>query len=117
MIFPKYLRNFLRDNIDKPEIVQVRNYISQHSYILVYTLGVCYNNFMKARTNVSIDKTLLESARSHKLILSSLLEEAIKKQLRIAEEKEWKRINSQNISSYNNFISKNGVFSDGMRLF
>jgi len=72
---------------------------------------------MKARTNVSIDKSLLESARLHKLILSSLLEEAIKKQLRIVEEEEWKKKNSQNISSYNNYITKNGVFSDGVRLF
>ncbi|RKX80932.1 MAG: hypothetical protein DRP58_12555 [Spirochaetes bacterium] len=72
---------------------------------------------MKARTNVSIDKSLLESARFHKLILSSLLEEAIKKQLRLVEEEEWKEKNSQNISSYNNYITKNGVFSDGIRLF
>jgi len=72
---------------------------------------------MKARTNVSIEKYLLESARHHKLILSSLLEEAIKKQLQIVEEEEWKEKNSQNISSYNNYISKNGVFSDGVRLF
>jgi len=72
---------------------------------------------MKARTNVSIDKTLLESARLHKLILSSLLEKAIKEQLRIVEENEWKEKNSQKISSYNNYITKNGVFSDGIRLF
>jgi len=72
---------------------------------------------MKARTNVSIDKSLLESARFHKLILSSLLEEAIKKQLQIVEEEEWKKTNSKSISSYNNYISKNSVFSDGVRLF
>ncbi len=78
---------------------------------------MCYYIGMKARTNVSIDKSLLESARLHKLILSSLLEEAIKKQLRIVEEEEWKEKNSQTISSYNNYITKNGVFSDGMRLF
>ena len=78
---------------------------------------MCYPASMKARTNVSIDKSLLESARFHKLILSSLLEEAIKKQLRLVEEEEWKEKNSQNISSYNNYITKNGVFSDGVRLF
>jgi len=72
---------------------------------------------MKARTNVSIDKSLLESARFHKLILSSLLEEAIKKQLRLVEEEEWKKKNSKNISSYNNYINENSVFSDGVRLF
>lgn len=72
---------------------------------------------MKARTNVSIDKSLLESARLHGLVLSSLLEETIKKQLRKVEEAEWKEKNSQNISNYNNYISTNGVFSDGMRSF
>ena len=78
---------------------------------------MCQNNIMKARTNVSIDKSLLESARFHKLILSSLLEEAIKKQLRLVEEEEWKKKNSKNISSYNNYINENSVFSDGVRLF
>ncbi len=78
---------------------------------------MCYYIIMKARTNVSIEKTLLESARLHKLILSSLLEEAIKKQLRIVEEANWKEKNKQSISSYNNYITKNGVFSDGIRLF
>jgi len=72
---------------------------------------------MKARTNVSIDKSLLESARLHKLILSSILEEAIKKQLSKVEEDEWKEENKQNISNYNTFISMNGVFSDGIRSF
>jgi len=72
---------------------------------------------MKARTNVSIDKSLLESARLNKLILSSLLEEAIKNQLRKVEEIEWKEKNKQNISNYNTFISMNSVFSDGMRSF
>ena len=78
---------------------------------------MCYSIDMKARTNVSINKTLLESARFHKLILSSLLEEAIKKELQIVEEKEWKKTNSKSISSYNNYISNNGVFSDEIRLF
>ena len=72
---------------------------------------------MKARTNVSIEKSLLESARLHKLILSSLLEDAIKKQLRKVEETEWKEKNKQNISNYNNYISRNGVFSDEIRSF
>ena len=72
---------------------------------------------MKARTNVSIEKSLLESARLHKLILSSLLEDAIKKQLSKIEEAEWKEKNNQNISAYNNYITRNNVFSDGIRSF
>jgi len=72
---------------------------------------------MKARTNVSIDKTLLTSARLHGLILSSLLEEAIKVELRKAEKAEWIKQNHQQISHYNDFIGKNGVFSDGIRGF
>ena len=78
---------------------------------------MCYSISMKARTNVSIDKSLLESARLHGLVLSSLLEETIKKQLRQVEEAEWKENNSRNISNYNNYISTNSVFSDGMRSF
>ena len=72
---------------------------------------------MKARTNVSIEKYLLESARLHKLVLSSLLEEAIKKQLSKVEEAQWKENNKHNISNYNNYIAENGVFSDEIRTF
>lgn len=78
---------------------------------------VCYIMCMKSRTNVSIEKSLLESARYHGLVLSSLLEESIINQLSKVKEIEWKEENTQNIAAYNSYINANGVFSDGMRYF
>lgn len=72
---------------------------------------------MKYRTNVSIDKELFESARSKKLILSAILEKAIKEELYKIEEQEWVKENKAAAEEYGRFISKNGVFSDGARTF
>ena len=72
---------------------------------------------MKARTNVSIDQNLLEAARSHNLILSSILEDAIKKELSVLQQEEWESSNKESIASYNKHIADKGVFSDEMRTF
>jgi post-segregation antitoxin (ccd killing protein) len=72
---------------------------------------------MKARTNLTVDKKLLKSARLHGIVLSPLLEKAIKEQLRLIEEDQWKKENAMKISEYNNHIKTKGVFSDGMRSF
>lgn len=72
---------------------------------------------MKARTNVSIDKKILEAAKVHNIVLSPLLEEAVKNELAKLEEKAWREENKNSISSYNKHIAHNGVFSDGMRTF
>jgi antitoxin CcdA len=72
---------------------------------------------MKARTNVSIDRTLLERAREDGIVLSALLEDAIRSELALREEEKWKAENREAIASYNRHVEKHGVFSDGMRSF
>lgn len=72
---------------------------------------------MKTRTNVSIDKNLLDLAKSHNIVISALLEKAIKCELREKEQELWVKENSSNIKNYNNRVSESGVFSDDLRSF
>lgn len=71
----------------------------------------------KERTNVSIDAKLLEQARAEKLILSALLEDAIKRRLKETEHARWLEENRNAIEAYNRDIEEHGVFSDGLRSF
>lgn len=81
------------------------------------TFSVCYFIHMKARTNVSIEKELLDAARTHNIVLSTLLDKAIKDELKKLEEQAWKQKNRAAAEEYNKYISESGVFSDGMRSF
>ncbi|MFA6506279.1 MAG: type II toxin-antitoxin system CcdA family antitoxin [Treponemataceae bacterium] len=71
----------------------------------------------KERTNVSIDGELLEQARSEKLVLSALLEDAIKRRLKETAYTRWLEKNKDAIGVYNRDIEEHGVFSDGLRSF
>jgi len=72
---------------------------------------------MKTRTNVSIDSELLESARKQGIVISQLLEEALRKRLKEQAQRDWEKENSSEIRAYNEYIDEHGVFSDGERLF
>ena len=66
---------------------------------------------------MSIDSELLESARKQGIVISQLLEEALRTRLKEQAQKDWERENSPEIRAYNEYINENGVFSDGERLF
>ncbi|MDA3950614.1 MAG: type II toxin-antitoxin system CcdA family antitoxin [Spirochaeta sp.] len=72
---------------------------------------------MKARTNVSVDKELLETARKHGLQLSRILEDALR--LRIADEAaaRWREENRERIRDYASTIDEHGVLGDEFRDF
>ncbi|MDC7233736.1 MAG: type II toxin-antitoxin system CcdA family antitoxin [Spirochaetales bacterium] len=72
---------------------------------------------MKTRTNVSIDKDLLESAKRQNIVISALLEQAIIEELKKKAEEIWIEENKTKLSRYNERISNEGVFSDDMRTF
>ena len=72
---------------------------------------------MKARTNVSIDRALLEAARSQGLSLSRILEEAVRDRLAQLEAERWLRDNRERIAGYGEFVAEHGTFSDGIREF
>ena len=78
---------------------------------------MCYIIHMKTRTNVSIDKELLESAKNQNIVISVLLEKAIKEELRKKAEEIWIKENKANLSRYNQRVTEKGVFSDELRTF
>ncbi|MEI8095063.1 MAG: type II toxin-antitoxin system CcdA family antitoxin [Spirochaetales bacterium] len=71
----------------------------------------------KLRTNVSLDSELLEAARLQKLVLSTLLEQAIRLELARRAESAWKVENQAAIEAWNREVDAHGVFSDGLRSF
>ena len=78
---------------------------------------MCYNLHMKARTNVSLDKELLDSAKKYNIVISALLEKAIKYEIKAREEESWIKENNNNLKNYNNRVRETGVFSDEIRNF
>lgn len=72
---------------------------------------------MKKRTNVSIDEYLLKAAKAHGLVLSQILESAIREELRKKEEENWLEENRDAITAYNHRVESEGVFSDNLRTF
>lgn len=72
---------------------------------------------MKTRTNVSIDKDLLDLARKYNIVISALLEKAIKYEIKVREKDLWLNENSSNLKNYNDRVRETGVFSDEIRSF
>ena len=71
----------------------------------------------KKATNLSVNADLLQQARSRKLNLSRLLEERLVEVLRNTEREAWLQENQSAIDQYNARITRDGVFSDGVRRF
>jgi antitoxin CcdA len=65
---------------------------------------------MKARTNVTIDRMLLEAARERGLSLSQILEQAVRDRLAQLEAERWLRDNRDRVAEH-------GTFSDEIRDF
>ena len=72
---------------------------------------------MKARTNVSIERTLLDAARARGLALSQILEKALRERLAEEEAERWLRENRARIAGDGEFIAEHGTFSDDIRDF
>jgi len=71
----------------------------------------------KKPTNVSINAELLAKARSLNINLSATLESALKEQIRLQEQAQWLKENSEAMEAYNQFVERNGTFSDSVRKF
>lgn len=71
----------------------------------------------KKPTNVSINSDLLQKAKDMKINLSATLEHALAERLRNEQRTEWLRENADAIQAYNQFVEKNGTFSDSVRKF
>lgn len=71
----------------------------------------------KRATNVSVRSDLLAAAREAGVNLSATLERALMEELAEAKRKKWRKENRDAIAAYNEYVEKNGMFSDGIRLF
>lgn len=76
----------------------------------------------KEVVSLPIDAELLERAKDRQVDLAQLLERALRRELPEDHEpsdaaKEWQRDNAEAISSWNQELEKNGLWSEGRRLF
>jgi len=71
----------------------------------------------KKATNVSINSDLLEKAKNHKINISSSIEKTLEILVKEKEAQKWEDENKEAINDYNERVSKNGLFGDGLRSF
>ena len=71
----------------------------------------------KKAANLSINSELLSKAREQNINLSATLENALAELLKAKQREQWLQENSDAIGSYNEFVEKEGVFSDDIRSF
>ena len=77
-----------------------------------------YNKEAKKKaTNISINSELLEKAKKYKINISANVEKTLEELIRQYEIQNWEKENKEAINSYNQRISENGSFSDGLRSF
>lgn len=71
-------------------------------------------NSRRKRTNLTVNEDLLALARRYDLNLSRLLEDRLVEELTVLWQRDWLESNRDAINQYNERISRDGVFSDGM---
>ena len=71
----------------------------------------------KKAANLTVRADLLEEARARKINLSQTLEVALAAELKRRREAEWLAQNKEAIDAYNRHIERDGLWSNGLRLF
>ncbi len=71
----------------------------------------------KRATNLSINSDLLSKARKLNINLSATLENALTEELKSRQREQWLEENTRAIQAYNDFVEKEGVFSEEIRGF
>lgn len=71
----------------------------------------------KKPTNLSLNSDLLKKCKALKINLSATLEEALTDKLAKSQSEKWAEENKNPIQAYNEFVEKNGCFSDEFREF
>ena len=71
----------------------------------------------KKATNLSLNSDLLIRSKALNINLSATLEEALRAKLALKESDKWREYNKNAIQAYNDFVEKNGNFSDEFRAF
>ncbi len=81
-------------------------------------MNLAYNSKAPKRaTNLSINSDLLEKAKSYNINLSKSFESYLNELVKRKEEERWREENLQAITSFNERVTKQGVFSEGLRSF
>ena len=71
----------------------------------------------KKATNLSISSDLLFEAKALKINLSQAFETHLAELVKAKKQEQWLEENREAINANNQFVDKNGVFSDGWRSF
>jgi antitoxin CcdA len=71
----------------------------------------------KVPTNLSVREDLVRRAKELEINLSEVLDAALEEAIRREEQHAWLEANKDAIAQYNEFVEKNGVFSDDWRRF
>jgi antitoxin CcdA len=66
---------------------------------------------------VSVRVDLLAAAREAGVNLSATLERALAEELAQVKRRRWREDNREAIAAYNDYVGKNGAFSDDVRSF
>ena len=71
----------------------------------------------KRRTNLTLDESLLQSARAHGLNISAIAEEALGQAVRRAEAEAWARDNADALVERRAHVDRQGLALDRHRLW
>ncbi|MGL4242051.1 MAG: type II toxin-antitoxin system CcdA family antitoxin [Beijerinckiaceae bacterium] len=71
----------------------------------------------KKAVNLNFDADLLAEARAENVKLSAVAERAVREELANIRAERWKRENAEAIRHNNEDLERNGLWSDGYRLF
>lgn len=75
------------------------------------------NAVPKKATNLSLRADLVEEARALGINLSRTLETALEAEVKKAKGQRWREENRAAIEAYSRHIERDGLWSDGLRLF
>ena len=75
------------------------------------------NSVAKKSTNLSLPEDVLESARALKLNLSRELETHLRTVIREKQSEQWRLENREAIQAINAQTERDGLWSDGLRMF
>ena len=71
----------------------------------------------KRSANLSVNEDLLRQAKALNINLSQAFEHKLEELVREAKARQWLEENRDAISAYNQWVEKDGLWSDGLRLF
>jgi antitoxin CcdA len=74
-------------------------------------------NAPKKATNLTVNTSLLSTAKDLNINLSAVFEQALAYTVQVKQRELWLLNNQSAINDYNEDVAKNGVFSDGLRSF